>query len=160
MQLARRERQPLEVHVQMTPMIDVVFQLLIFFLCSFRIIDLEGDLAMKLPRDGAGDTLPASHFLPPVTVHLDATDAGELAAIRWQDERLNDTAQLRRKALELATQADFDRSELRVDLVCDARLRYEHAMAALTALSGRRDGSGSIEPLIEDVRLASREASR
>ncbi len=40
-----------EVSVDMTPMIDVVFQLLIFFMCTLRFITLEGMLAAQLPKD-------------------------------------------------------------------------------------------------------------
>ncbi len=36
----------------MTPMIDIVFQLLIFFLLSFNLPDPEGALRMQLPKRG------------------------------------------------------------------------------------------------------------
>ncbi|MEW6027555.1 MAG: biopolymer transporter ExbD [Planctomycetota bacterium] len=38
--------------VKMTPMIDVVFQLLIFLMCSLHFRSLEAVLEARLPRDG------------------------------------------------------------------------------------------------------------
>ncbi len=40
-----------EDELQMTPMIDIVFQLLIFFLLSAKFIALEGHLGSYLPKD-------------------------------------------------------------------------------------------------------------
>ncbi len=39
------------VDIQMTPMIDVVFQLLTFFLMSFRVAAAEGDFNLLLPLE-------------------------------------------------------------------------------------------------------------
>ena len=48
-----RAREP--ASLPLTPMIDVVFLLLIFFLCTLRFRALEGKLAAALPRDaGSG----------------------------------------------------------------------------------------------------------
>ena len=38
-----------KIELQMTPMIDVVFQLLVFFLFTFRIATQEGDFNIKMP---------------------------------------------------------------------------------------------------------------
>ncbi len=38
--------------LNMTPMIDVVFQLLIFFMLSMHFKEIEGKLITTLPRDG------------------------------------------------------------------------------------------------------------
>ena len=40
-----------EVEMEMTPMIDVTFLLLIFFLCTIKFKVLEGKLAAYLPKD-------------------------------------------------------------------------------------------------------------
>jgi biopolymer transport protein ExbD len=54
--LMRVRTRPLAgVKLDMTPLIDVVFQLLAFFCLTFRIATLEGDLAMQPPaRTGGG----------------------------------------------------------------------------------------------------------
>ena len=40
-----------EVEISMTPMIDVVFLLLIFFMCTLRMIAVEGQFSTFLPKD-------------------------------------------------------------------------------------------------------------
>ena len=38
-----------KIELQMTPMIDIVFQLLIFFIMTFKIVAQEGDFNIKMP---------------------------------------------------------------------------------------------------------------
>jgi|GEM_PF-90341 len=45
-----------EIEVQMAPMIDVVFQLLIFFMLSLKIISPEGDFSINMPLGPAKAT--------------------------------------------------------------------------------------------------------
>ena len=40
-----------ECEMEMTPMIDVVFLLLIFFMCTLKFKTLEGKLSAYLPKD-------------------------------------------------------------------------------------------------------------
>ncbi len=61
--MARRKNMALEqiakekYELQMTPMIDVTFLLLIFFMCTIKFKVLEGKLAAYLPKDvGVNDT--------------------------------------------------------------------------------------------------------
>jgi biopolymer transport protein ExbD len=48
-----------EIKSDMTPMIDVVFQLLIFFMLSIKFKILEGKLSAFLPKDVGVNTAPA-----------------------------------------------------------------------------------------------------
>ena len=146
-----RSKVDLRVVPQMTPMIDVVFQLLTFFLVSFRIVQQEGDLMVKLPALGQQEQprLPPTD-LPPLPVYLTADAAGDLAAIRFQNATVTSLDELQAR-LE-ALQAQCPDCQLAVDLKCDPALRYEHTMAALTAVSGKRH-QDRIVPLVADVRL-------
>jgi biopolymer transport protein ExbD len=136
------------VEINMTPLIDVVFQLLIFFILSFRIVDQEGDLAIKMPSEHVGGESVDHPDLPPLAVRLVAGPAGELAEIRLPSEKLAGTDELRSRVAGIV--ANYP--ELEVDLHCDASLKYEHAVAALTAVSGHRAG-GDVTPLARHVRL-------
>ncbi len=63
--MRRRRGLPAEVErteLNMTPMIDVVFQLLIFFMLSMHFREVEGKLLSQLPRDKG--TAPASSLRP------------------------------------------------------------------------------------------------
>ena len=48
-----------EIELQMTPMIDIVFQLLIFFIMTFKIIAPEGDFNIKMPLSAPSDGPPS-----------------------------------------------------------------------------------------------------
>jgi biopolymer transport protein ExbD len=47
----KRTTETSEPHLEMTPMIDCVFQLLIFFMLTGKFVGTEGKLAAFLPRD-------------------------------------------------------------------------------------------------------------
>jgi len=50
----RRGKLPEDIKrndLNMTPMIDVVFQLLIFFMLSMKFVQAEGSLLSQLPKD-------------------------------------------------------------------------------------------------------------
>lgn len=150
MRMRTKSGQTQQVRLEMTAMIDVVFQLLIFFIMSLQIVTAEGDLAVKMPAQGESGA-PASDFRLPLLVHLKANASGELASIELGQDSLATPDQLRARILELL--AERPPSELAIELICDDELRYEHTMASLTAVSGMRKASGQITPLVTDVRL-------
>ncbi len=137
----------------MTSMIDVVFQLLAFFIVSFKIVQQEGDLAIKMPAAQVEDA-PSIDFSLSLQVHLQAGAAGELAGIQMSGQAIADTQALRARVEQIAAAAPGDIDQLSVNLICDPALRYEHAMAALTAVSGKRSGD-RVLPLASNVRLVS-----
>jgi biopolymer transport protein ExbD len=63
--MARRKNRTLEMltkekfELQMTPMIDVTFLLLIFFMCTIKFKVLEGKLSAYLPKDVGVNVNPA-----------------------------------------------------------------------------------------------------
>ena len=59
-----------EVKMEMTPMIDVTFLLLIFFLCSIKFKVLEGKLQTYLPKDVGVNTTPISKLLEKVDIRI------------------------------------------------------------------------------------------
>ena len=71
---AARRRPPSHLQPPLTPMIDVTFQLLLFFLLTMRFALPEGQLPADLPRLEA----PAAGAAPlePVRVRVDRTEAG------------------------------------------------------------------------------------
>lgn len=66
-----------EVDMQMTPMIDVCFLLLIFFMCSIKFKLLDGKMAAYLPRDVGVNATPADEMLEKIDidVKLDENDS-------------------------------------------------------------------------------------
>ncbi len=118
--------------IAMTPMIDVVFQLLIFFLMTFKPIVHEGQFEVAMSP--AGQAVPQQEsILPPLTVQLAADENGVLAGIALGNTPLESMAQLTREVQFIATGELA--SELEVELRADERLRYEYVVAAINALT-------------------------
>ena len=61
-----------ELEINMTPMIDIVFQLLIFFVMTMNFVETEGELRSYLPKNrGQQPTSASSIDLANVTIYLD-----------------------------------------------------------------------------------------
>ena len=71
----RKKESDTKVEMQMTAMIDVVFQLLIFFMLSFKIVAMEGDFNVKMPLAAPREGLPDDKQVPPVKIRLEANAA-------------------------------------------------------------------------------------
>ena len=73
--MGRKRRRPLEgdneLEINMTPMIDIVFQLLIFFVLTARFIEHEGELLSYLPKDRGQNAAPPPLNVNPLTIFLE-----------------------------------------------------------------------------------------
>ncbi len=65
-----------EAKMDMTPMIDVVFQLIIFFMCNIKYKVLEGRLDAYLPKDVGVNTAPATQ-IEKVEITIKVVEVGE-----------------------------------------------------------------------------------
>ncbi len=70
MRLAKKRRIDDDAEISMTPMIDIVFQLLIFFLLAAKFIALEGQLSAYLPKDRGLEPQNIIHETVNVTFEL------------------------------------------------------------------------------------------
>lgn len=144
------------VQLQMTPMIDIVFQLLIFFIMTFKIITPEGDFNIKMPRAAAEGQVDDPDAPQIIKVRLRANSNGSLRTIQFGDRSLGrDFGQLRAsiityvgddpgEAMLEATEVEFD---------CDYNLRYEYVIDAITAVSGHINEQGHIVTLVEKIKF-------
>ena len=156
-----------KIELQMTPMIDVVFQLLIFFMLTFKIAVPEGDFNVNMPLVAAAPGDPED-FQHEMKVRLLADDNGLLAGIYLNDRPLLGAspeqliASLRddiRQVVELfGGVGDPLDQEPEVELDPDYHLKYEYTMAALSACSGRlvevASGRYEVVKYIEKITLA------
>jgi biopolymer transport protein ExbD len=142
-----------KVELQMTPMIDVVFQLLAFFIMTFRIVASEGDLSVSMPS-----AAPSSEINPtpeqPVRVTLAADDNGDLASIRFNQTPLAGLDELRARALALVADDAQLRRTQEVEIEADYRLKYRYTLDALSQISGLIDpATGRQVTLIEKIKF-------
>ncbi len=71
----REDLQDEQCELQMTPMIDVTFLLLIFFMCTLKFKVLEGAMGAHLPKDVGVSTAPAEP-LEKIVVRMDVEEPG------------------------------------------------------------------------------------
>lgn len=88
-----------KVPVDMTPMIDVVFQLLTFFMLTLKTVIVEGDFNIRMPLGSSAG--PADDPIPPLIVKMTATPEGRLS-----DVRLGGKAVVGRELIDMLATAD------------------------------------------------------
>ena len=145
-----------KVELMMTPMIDIVFQLLVFFIMTFKIIAPEGDFNIRMPLAAPSQGVPNPDELPPLKVRLTAADDGRLAGIYLNEAHMSSFGQLRRRIIGLVgddTGPGSLAESTEIELDCDFKLRFEYTIKAITAVSGEVRG-GEIVKLIEKIKFA------
>lgn len=150
------------VKLEMTPMIDIVFQLLVFFIMTFKIVTQEGDFNIKMPQAAPRAGSPEENFTPPLEVKLEANPDGTIANIVAQDLSgdvsygTNFNA-LRDHAIDHIGDERGPgsvQSEAEVEIDADYRLKYSETVKAITMLSGFHDEtSDELVKLFEKIKF-------
>ena len=80
--MAKRESKlASKIPIDMTPMIDVVFQLLTFFMLTLKTVIVEGDFNIRMPL-GASAAPAEDVPIPPLVLKMTATPEGRLAGVQ------------------------------------------------------------------------------
>ena len=149
-----------EIKLMMTPMIDVVFLLLIFFVMTFKIVKVEGDFNIRMPASSQSARSSRDMQLSKVyRVYLTANAEGELAGIYFgeksEKDRLKSFTQLHQKILGLVgndTGPGSAAENMEVELHCAKNLKFRYTIDAMSAISGKIS-DGQIVKLIENIKL-------
>ncbi|MCA9173564.1 MAG: biopolymer transporter ExbD [Planctomycetales bacterium] len=147
-----------KIELQMTPMIDIVFQLLVFFIMTFKIVSQEGDFNIKMPLAAPSQGAVDENLVPPLKIRLRADAEGGLAGITLNDQPFgNDWRKLHEYVISYIGP---DRgpgslqSTTEVELDCDYDLQYSHVVSAITSVSGYIDSNDNIVKLVEKIKFA------
>jgi len=109
------------VAINVVPMVDVIFCLCIFFMCSFKFKESEGKFEPWLPRDkGADVSLPA--IIEELRIKLAYDDVDEVTIRRIGHNQIDDDARLG----QLIAEAHADHVRLGkpdVPVIIDAGIR-------------------------------------
>jgi biopolymer transport protein ExbD len=141
--------------LNMTSMIDIVFLLLVFFVMTFKIVELEGDFSVRMPLAGS-DSVTMDPTDLPLKLRLRADESGRLTSMSLNEIDLGTNFdQLRANVVQLvgpATPVEGDDGpEIEIDT--DYNLRYEYVIDSITAVSGYKDGNEVVK-LIEKIKFA------
>jgi biopolymer transport protein ExbD len=146
-----------KVEQQMTPMIDIVFLLNIFFLFTFKIVLPEGDFNIRMPSAAAARAMEISESLPTPLV-MKAGPDGELAEMRLGGRSFGNSKdaflRLHQQIRAMVDDAGGPgtASDLEIEIDADYDLHYEYVMRAITAITGYIE-NGQPHKLIERVKF-------
>ncbi len=153
-----KQQKPASLQQQTTPLIDVTFQLLTFFMFTLRIVAPEGDFNINLPPPGAGT--PKSEVLPEIKVRLVARPDGGLASLKLGERQLGNGPGsfqvLNKEILKLIGRENSARSkEIEVEIDADYHLNFDFVVKAIGACTGRLDADGkTIIRYVEKIKFA------
>ena len=141
----------------MVPMIDIVFQMLVFFIMTFKIVLPEGDFNIRMPSAAAARTVDPSETLP-LTLVMKAGPNGELADLQLSGRSFGNGrdafARLHQHIRSLIDDAGGPgtAADQEIELDCDYDLHYDYTIRAITAITGYIE-NGQQHRLIERIKF-------
>ncbi|MHC2067416.1 ExbD/TolR family protein [Bremerella sp. T1] len=150
-----------KIEVQMTPMIDIVFQLLVFFIMTFKIVAMEGDFNINMPQAAQG--APSTNLNVPMKLKLRAGPNGALQSVALNSITFDGSVQekfakLQDQIVEQIGVSDGPSSlqeESEIEIDADYQLQYHYVIRAITAVTGRIDPkTGEVQKLVEKIKFA------
>jgi biopolymer transport protein ExbD len=168
-----------KVDLNMTPMIDIVFQLMTFFLFSIKTVSSEGSFAVKMPIAVPQNIKPLDDPKLPKTLALTADANGWLTAVTFLGQKypvpppINKPGQnaedpeqdfahadnvfnlVHQQVLALVgnTSGPGAAGTPEIELDCSANLKYNYVIQAINTISGHRQKDGTVKPLLDKFRL-------
>jgi biopolymer transport protein ExbD len=157
MKLKKGSAGPHKVAIDMTPMIDCVFQLIIFFMLTLKIRADEGDFNINMPIGmSQGEPSP----IPDIKVRLEANPNGSLRSVALGRRILgNDDrafAQLNHEIRSIIGKpGSAFTKEVEVELDPDYELHYQFVVSAISACTGTVDPkSKQVVRFVEKIKFA------
>ncbi|MEZ6104558.1 MAG: biopolymer transporter ExbD [Pirellulaceae bacterium] len=153
-----------KVELQMTPMIDIVFQLLVFFIMTFKVVVREGDFNIRMPASSPSSST-VDDFELPVRVQLIAGLNGVLQDIVIDDsDSLSGEATNNPQMYNLLSERIAARkqgggniaTELEVEFDTDPSLKFEEQIRAITAVMGQFGPNGELITLADKIKFKDR----
>lgn len=152
-----------KIQLRMVPMIDIVFQMLVFFIMTFKIVLPEGDFNVRMPSAAASQSVELSEMLP-WTLVMEAGPGGELAELKLSGRSFGNGPdaflRLQQHVRNLLGDAAASGAEIdqEVEIDADYDLNYEYVMQAITAVTGYIE-NGTRHELIERIKFMPPEES-
>ncbi len=153
-----------KIQLDMTPMIDVVFQLIIFFMCTLKVSEPEGDFDISMPLGAPSANTMSEAELPPFKVRMEANSTGELEALFFNGQNLgNDegafsklNSEVFRAITALAAIGPDQQEKQEVEIDPDYNLNYRYIIYSIGACSGRLGQNGVPVRYLSKIKFAPR----
>jgi biopolymer transport protein ExbD len=160
-----------DIRLEMTPMIDIVFQLLVFFIMTYKVTAMEGDYNIIMPAASEEPSMPEEILDDVLQVTLTAGPDRWIEQIQVSFGTNEESFAGVSSPDKAARQGAFDglhnfvlgvvggnsdpasASEIEAEIEIDYDLRYEDAISAIEAISGYKRDDGQIVKLIETIRF-------
>lgn len=162
MKFSKSDNSDSEIKLNMTAMIDIVFQLLVFFIMTFKVTAMEADFNIRMP---ASSVTPPTEIIndPPTTifVNLRAGQERNIAGIDVDDginQKSFDGTDMYVELtnfIEMAITAEGDPSsveEMEVEFTIAESLKYRYTVKAIESVSGKIEGD-TVKTLIEKIKF-------
>ena len=155
----RKESKGEKLETNMSAMIDIVFQLLIFFMLTLKIVEPEGDFNINMPAQGqptSSDEIPP---FPDIKVKLRANPDGTLSGLFFGSRNLGvgpgAFEQLNIEILKvIGRPGDPITKDMAVEIDADYNLHFSNVINAVGACTDRVDKrSGNIVKYIEKIKF-------
>lgn len=145
---------PDKIELNMTPMIDVVFQLLSFFMFTLRIGAVEGNFDIKMPS-AARTMVEIPDANVAMKVRLIAKPDGSLGQIIYNDRPITSFAALRSQIVAFIGNDQATKQNAEVEIDADFNLHYKYVMDTITHVSGyvAEDGLTRVD-LVQKIKFA------
>ena len=159
MKLNNRSSSLSKVEIPMAPMIDIVFQLLIFFMLNLKIISPEGNFNINLPVNAPANA-QQDVALPDIKVGLRSDRDGNLVQLTLGGNNLgNDNAAFDRLNAEIlkliGRPGNPATAQIEVELDADYECQYKYVVKAISRCSGRFDPqTQTIARYVEKIKFA------
>lgn len=148
-----------KVEIPMAPMIDIVFQLLIFFMLNLKIVAPEGNFNINLPVS-APSNATQDVSLPDIKVALRSDREGNLVSLSLGGNNLgNDNRAFDRLNQEIlkiiGRPGNPATKDIEVELDADYECQYRYVVKAISRCTGRFDPqTQQIARYVEKIKFA------
>ena len=149
-----------KVEIPMAPMIDIVFQLLIFFMLNLKIVAPEGNFNINLPVSAPSNAARPDVNLPDIKVGLHSDRDGNLTQLTLGSKNLgNDDAAFNRLSAEIlqiiGRPGNPLTKDIEVELDADYECQYKYVVKAISRCTGRFDTqTQQIARYVEKIKFA------
>ena len=150
---------PEEVRLNMTAMIDIVFQLLVFFIMTFKVVAQEGDFNIRMPLASTNASSIDEVFPDIIYVRLTAGTDGNINSISIEDGPTFSESDMYEKLTQhiegkLAGEGDPEKAkETEVEFDISPELKYHRTVQAIEHVSGKVLADGSVKKLIQKIKF-------